>query len=78
MQGKRPKLIRRRQQLKTEVRLAALQTIASKSKRKNDDGKEKVAKPKVRRSTAAAVDYLTEKSKKERELRKEELQLKKR
>ena len=39
---------------------------------------EKVAKPKVRRSTEAAVDYLTEKSEKERELRKEELQLKKR
>ena len=58
-----------------EIRQAALQTMA---KRKTDDSGEKPKKTKLRRSTTDAIDFLTEKSEKERELKKEELAIKKR
>ena len=48
------------------------------SKRKIDDSGEKPKVGKLRRSTASAIEYLTEKSEKERELKKEELAIRKR
>ena len=48
------------------------------TKRKSDDSGEKPKKTKVRRSTSDAIEFLTEKSEKERELKKEELAIKKR
>ena len=47
------------------------------AKRKSDDSGEKPTKTKLR-STTDAIDFLTEKSDKERELKKEELAIKKR
>ena len=58
-----------------EIRQAALKTM---TKRKSDDSGEKPKKTKVRRSTSDAIEFLTEKSEKERELKKEELAIKKR
>lgn len=58
-----------------EVRRSALNTMAA--KRKGDDGGEKKV-GKLRRITAGALEYLTEKSEKERELKKEELAIRKR
>ena len=57
-----------------EIRQAALHTI----KRKSDDSGEKSKKSKLRRSTFDAIEFLAEKSEKERELKKEELAVKKR
>ena len=48
------------------------------AKRKSDDNGEKPKKAKLRRSTSDAIEFLTEKSEKERELKKEELGFKKR
>ena len=58
-----------------EIRQAALQTMAI---RKSDDSGEKPKKAKLRRSTSDAIGFLAEKSEKERELKKEELAIKKR
>ena len=58
-----------------EIRQAAVQTMA---KRKSDDNGEKPKKAKLRRSTSDAIEFLAEKSEKERELKKEELGIKKR
>lgn len=58
-----------------EIRQAALQTIAI---RKSDDSGEKPKKAKLRRSTSDAIGFLAEKSEKERELKKEELAIRKR
>ena len=58
-----------------EIRRAALQTMG---KRKSDDSGEKPKKSKLRRSTSNTIEYLAEKSEKERELKKEELAIKKR
>ncbi|XP_015764366.1 PREDICTED: uncharacterized protein LOC107343321 [Acropora digitifera] len=52
-----------------EIRQAAVQTMA---KRKSDDNGEKPKKAKLRRSTSDAIEFLAEKSEKERELKKEE------
>ena len=57
-----------------EIRQAALQIIAI---RKSDDSGEKPKKAKLRRSTSDAIG-LAEKSEKERELKKEELAIRKR
>jgi len=57
-----------------EIRQAALQTMA---KRKSDDSGEKPKKAKLKRSTSNAIEFLAEKSEKERELKKEELAIKK-
>ena len=57
-----------------EIRQAALQTMAI---RKSDDSGEKPKKAKLRRSTSDAIGFLAEKSEKERELKKEELAIKK-
>ena len=57
-----------------EIRQAALQTIAI---RKSDDSGENPKKAKLRRSTSDAIGFLAEKSEKERELKKEELAIKK-
>ena len=48
------------------------------AKRKSDDNGEKPKKAKLRRSTSDAIEFLAEKSEKERELKKEELGIKKR
>lgn len=48
------------------------------AKRKSDDGGEKLKVGELRRSTASAIEYLTEKLEKERELKKEELVVRKR
>ena len=56
-----------------EIRQAALKTM---TKRKSDDSGEKPKKTKVRRSTSDAIEFLAEKSEKERELKKEELAIK--
>ena len=58
-----------------EIRQAAVQTMA---KRKSNDNGEKPKKAKLRRSTSDAIEFLAEKSEKERELKKEELGIKKR
>ncbi|CAH3154306.1 unnamed protein product, partial [Porites lobata] len=58
-----------------EIRQAAPQTMAI---RKNDDSGEKPKKAKLRRSTSDAIGFLAEKSEKERELKKEELAIRKR
>ena len=58
-----------------EIRQAALKTM---TKRKSDDNGEKPKKTKVRRSTSDAIEFLAEKSEKERELKREELAVKKR
>ena len=58
-----------------EIRRAALQIMAI---RKSDDGGEKPKKAKLRRSTSDAIGFLAEKSEQERELKKEELAIKKR
>ena len=58
-----------------EIRQAAVQTMA---KRKSDDNGKKPKKAKLRRSTSDAIEFLAEKSEKERELKKEELGIKKR
>ncbi|XP_068761324.1 caldesmon-like [Montipora capricornis] len=58
-----------------EVRKQAMERMA---KRKGDDEENKEKKPKIRRSTADAIDYLREKSSNEREYRKEELEIRKR
>ena len=58
-----------------KIRQAALQTMA---KRNSDDSGEKPKKAKLRRSTSDAIEFLTEKSERERELKKEELAMKKR
>ena len=58
-----------------EIRQAALETMA---KRKSDDSGEKPNKAKLRRSTSDAVVFFAERSEKERELKKEELAIKKR
>ena len=58
-----------------EIRQAAVQTMA---KRKSDDNGEKPKKAKLRRSTSDAIEFLAEKSEKERELKKEEFGIKKR
>ena len=58
-----------------EIRQAALQTMAI---RKSDDSGEKPKKAKLRRSTSDAIGFLAEKSEKERELKKEELAIRKR
>ena len=58
-----------------EIRQAAPQIMAI---RKSDDGGEKPKKAKLRRSTSDAIGFLAEKSAKERELKKEELAIKKR
>ena len=46
--------------------------------RKSDDSGEKPKKAKLRRSTSDAIGFLAEKSEKERELKKEELAIRKR
>ena len=48
------------------------------AKRKSDDNGEKPKKAKLRRSTSDAIEFLAEKSEKERELKKEKLGIKKR
>ena len=48
------------------------------AKRKGDNGENREKKPKIRLSTADAIDYLREKSSNEREYRKEELDIRKR
>ena len=58
-----------------EIRQAALQIMAI---RKSDDSGEKPKKAKLRRSTSDAIGFLAEKSEKERELKKEELAIRKR
>ena len=58
-----------------EIRQVALQTMA---KRKSDDSGEKQKGAKLRRSTSDAIEFLAEKSEKERELKKEELAIRKR
>ena len=58
-----------------KIRQAALQTMAI---RKSDDSGEKPKKAKLRRSTSDAIGFLAEKSEKERELKKEELAIRKR
>ena len=57
------------------MRQAALQVMTI---RKSDDSGEKPKKAKLRRSTSDAIGFLAEKSEKERELKKEELAIKKR
>lgn len=58
-----------------EVRKQAMERMA---KRKGDDEENREKKPKIRRSTADAIDYLREKSSNEKEYRKEELEIRKR
>ena len=58
-----------------EIRQAALRTM---EKRKSDDSGEKPGKARLRRSTSNAIEFLAEKSEKERELKREELAIKKR
>ena len=60
-----------------EIRQAALQTIAIRKSDDIDSG-EKPKKAKLRRSTSDAIGFLAEKSEKERELKKEELVIRKR
>ena len=60
-----------------EIRQAALQTIANRKSDNIDSGK-KPKKAKLRRSTSDAIGFLAEKSEKERELKKEELAIRKR
>ena len=60
-----------------EIRQAALQTIAIRKSDDIDSG-EKPKKAKLRRSTSDAIGFLAEKSEKERELKKEELAIRKR
>ena len=60
-----------------EIRQAALQTIAIRKSNDIDSG-EKPKKAKLRRSTSDAIGFLAEKSEKERELKKEELAIRKR
>ena len=57
-----------------EVRKQAMERMA-KPKGVDEENKEK--KPKIRQSTADAIDYLREKSSNEREYRKEELEIRK-
>ena len=47
------------------------------TKRKSDDSGEKPKKTEVRRSTSDAIEFLAEKAERERELKKEELAIKK-
>lgn len=61
--------------LAEKVRKEAMERMA---KRKGDDEDNKENKPKIRRSTADAIEYLREKSTNEREHRKEELEIRKR
>ena len=62
-----------------EIRQAALQTIAIRKLKSDDiDSGEKPKKAKLRRSTSDAIGFLAEKSEKERELKKEELAIRKR
>ena len=58
-----------------EIRQAALQTMVI---RKSDDSGEKPKNAKLRRSTSDAIGFLAEKSERERELKKEELAIRKR
>ena len=60
-----------------EIRQAALQTIAIRKSDDIDSG-EKPKNAKLRRSTSDAIEFLAEKSEKERELKKEELAIRKR
>lgn len=58
------------------MRQKVLKSLAA--KRKSDDGGQKLKVGELRRNTASAIEYLTEKLEKERELKKEELVVRKR
>ena len=58
-----------------QVRKQAMERMV---KRTGDDQENKQRKPKIRRSTVDAIDYLRERSENEREYKKEELEIKKR
>lgn len=47
------------------------------AKRKSDDGSEKPKVGKLRRNRASGIEYLTEKSEKDRHLKKEQLDIRK-
>lgn len=60
-----------------ESRLKAMERLGQTRKRNADTSCDEVTKPKSRRSTAEAVQILKEKFENEREIRKEEIELKK-